>query len=115
MTTVEELKEVLDGINIKNIPLCKKPKNMPHNSPKILWGDEMETHEVGVCRDLDAWYFPKGVKIEKDKQYKVWYTYHDAADPADMSCSQHVFYIEEINSEKSQIIKLLKETLKRLQ
>lgn len=105
---VNKIQNIINTINLNNIPLCEKPNEYLGN-PKFLYGSKMKDHQVGVYKDWVRWYFPKGVKkkLKDEKLYKVWYESHDAADPMDSSMSYDVIYIEEINETKTEVIKLL--------
>ena len=45
-----------------------------------------------------TWRFPKDfdMEIKRDGYYKVWYDYHDTADPSDTSSTYVVRYVEKI-------------------
>ena len=79
----------------------KKPDNLKNYSHDVFRGFEMKTEGD------TTWNFSKDfdIKIENDAYYKVWYHYHDAADPADTSTSYYVVYAEKI---PSSIMKLKK-------
>jgi hypothetical protein len=85
-------------------------------SCRIYWGKEIHTTNYG-SGDYTYWhYMDESVedKIKDDRQYKVWYTYRDAADPADMTEVYCVYYIEEISPLKSAMIELAEEFLRNL-
>ena len=82
----------------------------------IYWGKEIHTTNYG-SGDYTYWYYTDESvedKIKDDRQYKVWYTYGDAADPADMTTWYCVYYIEEISPLKSTMIELAEEFLRNL-
>ena len=130
MSIVKEISDVLLKYDLKNKPLMKRPTDkkiandvytsaskLDHLSQELRYGRDMHTHVVNsIYRDKERWYFPKGVesKIKDDTLYRIWYRYHDAADPMDSSCSYAVYYIEEINNEKDELIKFLEVLIKDL-
>jgi len=84
-------------------------------SSGIFWGRDIHTYEPKYG-DPTYWHYEKGVeeKIKDDYQYKVWYTYSDAADPCDMTTSYNVYYIEEISPMKTAMIEAAQEFLRNL-
>ena len=131
MKEIEQIQEIINGMKLKNIPLMKKTveskkvKEMhvyTHASKvddlrsDIFWGCDIHTYKP-TYGDPTYWHYEKGVeeKIKDDCQYKVWYTWSDAADPCDSTTRYHVWYIEEIPKIKQELVKFLKETLKKLQ
>lgn len=115
--TKQELTQRLDAIKsdiqrmyVPNKPLCKRPSqdrlDCLYNG--TLKGSNMRTYRFGPNENV--WNFPDGVeeKIEDDKEYKVWYTWHDASDPADMSTYHRVYYIEEVSADKMAVLRFLK-------
>ncbi len=60
-------------------------------------GHCMHTHGVGVV-DEQSWYYSNcdESEVKPDVLYKVWFTCHDASDPADLSSTYCVFYYEEV-------------------
>ena len=133
MKEIEELQKIIDGMNLKNIPLMKKSvadKKVAEShvythancvdemsSPDIFFGRDMHTYEPRYG-DPTYWsYTIKSVekKIKDDSLYKVWYTYHDSADPYDSTTSYCVYYVEEVPIAKRELISFLKKTLKQLQ
>lgn len=128
----QELEQRLDAIKsdiqwmyTPNRPLCKRPSreelkerfgfdrldNLRHD---IFKGSHMRTYRFGA--DENVWTFPDDLKekIEDDKDYKVWYTWHDAADPADMSTYHHVYYIEEVSAGKMAVVQFLKQLISEI-
>lgn len=67
---------------------------------KLFYGKELEDYVTNSI--YDDWcrfvFVERGVKekVEKDKMYKVWFEYYDAADPQDSSCKYVIHYIEEV-------------------
>ena len=85
-------------------------------SSGIFQGKNMHTTNYG-SGDYTYWnYEDESVedKIKDDRQYKVWYTYRDAADPADMTTWYCVYYIEEISPMKTAMIEAAQEFLRNL-
>ena len=84
-------------------------------STGIFWGRDIHTKHYHGC-DPTYWHYEKGVEkqIKDDHQYKVWYTWSDAADPADSTTSYCVWYIEEISPEKSAMIAAAKKFLNNI-
>lgn len=62
---------------------------------QVYYGREMHNHSYHGGET--TWSFPDGVreKLNDDKLYRVWNTWHDAADPYDTSTHHTVYYIEE--------------------
>ena len=123
MSAIKEITDVLLKFNLKNKPLMKRPTDeeiandvyanawkLDQLSQQLRYGRDMKTHVVNsTYGDEESWYFPHGVKkqLKDNTLYKIWYRYHDAADPMDSSCSYTVYYIEEINKEKDDLIEFL--------
>ena len=119
---IKEIKAIVDRLGVKNIPLCKRPSekelqekvgytrldNMRHD---VFWGCNIKTTRFGA--DETVWTYPEGVedKIDDDRAYKLWYTWHDAADPADLSTYHHVYYIEEVPYGKKRFLQLIKQLI----
>lgn len=122
---IAKIREILSEVEYKNIPLMEKPTDEDFNknvytsglkldrlSTDVRYGSQMHTHYSGA--DETVWHFPDGIeeKIDDNKRYKIWYTWRDAADPADLSTYYRVYYIEEVLSSKeylrSEINKLFK-------
>ena len=114
---------------MSNTPLMDKDKanetvkNSPYTyassvdelSSKICYGRDIHTYEPKYG-DPTYWSYEKGVeaKIKDDYQYKIWYTWRDAADPADSTTWYRVWYIEEISPVKSAMIAAAEEFLKNI-
>jgi len=106
-----ELNELLDKVekysiklvNIKQSSLMNKPDDLNWRV-KISLGKYLHTEEPRYS-DPTYWIYPEGIeeKIKDDKLYKVWYSYKDAADPADSTTWNYVKYIENIIPEKIKI------------
>lgn len=115
--TIEQIKSLVNTLNLQNTPLMKKPSEyeLKYVSTNIDKGKYIKSHfpEYG---DPTYWCYPKGVekKIEDDKTYKVWFEYRDAADPYDSTTWYHVKYIEEVPDDKIALIKYLKKLLNEL-
>lgn len=130
MSAVEEISNILSKFDLTSKPLMKRPTDkeiandvyanawkLDQLSQQLRYGRDMHTHVVNsTYGDEESWYFLKGVKskIKDDTLYKIWYRYHDAADPMDSSCSYSVYYIEEINKERDGLIQYLEALLKEL-
>lgn len=109
---IKQIKKILGHLEFENKPLMKRPtdeelkKNPYINVPlsslstSIFYGSQMHTERFGAHETV--WHFPAGIqqKLEDDKRYKVWYTWRDASDPADLSTYYHVYYIEEVLDNK---------------
>ena len=82
---------------------------------KIFWGRDIHTYEPKYG-DPTYWIYEKGVEkqIKDDYQYKVWYTWRDAADPADSTTWYRVWYIEEISPAKTAMIAAAQEFLNNI-
>ena len=115
--TIEQIKSLVDTLNLQNIPLMEKP------SERELLGVTIGFKKGKFIKsrfpeysDPTYWRYPNGVeeKIEDDKTYKVWFEYRDAADPYDSTTWYHVKYIEEVPDDKIALIKYLEKLLKEL-
>lgn len=132
MKEIEELQKIIDGMNLKNIPLMKKTiankkvKEMhvythancvDEMSSNFFFGRDMHTYKPSYGDPTYWTYTKKSVeeKIEDDSLYKVWFTYNDSADPYDSTTSYCVYYVEEVPIGKRNLISFLKKTLKQLQ
>lgn len=113
--TIEQIKSLVDTLNLQNTPLMEKPSEnvLKYVTDSIRKGYSIKTSSYSGDT---YWGYPDGVeeKIEDDKTYKVWFYYKDAADPCDSSTSYHVKYIEEIPGDKIALIKYLEKLLKEL-
>lgn len=85
--------------NVRKSPYTYASK-VDELSTGIFWGRDIHTYEPHYG-DPTYWHYEKGVEkqIKDDRQYKVWYTWRDAADPCDSTTSYTVWYIEEISPE----------------
>ena len=92
----------------------KKPEILPQRNC-VYTGYQIHTIEPRYS-DPTYWYYPEDVeeKVNNNKHYRVWYTYRDAADPADNTTWYYVKYIEEIPEENIQFINELKELVEDL-
>ena len=81
----------------------------------IYWGRNIHTDKPKYG-DPTYWHYDEGVEeqIKDDRQYKVWYTWRDAADAMDSTISYRVWYIEEISPLKSEMIKAAREFLNNI-
>lgn len=132
MKEIEQIQEIISGMNLKNIPLMKKSEAnkkveechvythvncVDEMSSDFFFGRDMHTYKPSYG-DPTYWnYTKKSVekKIEDDSLYKVWFTYNDSADPYDSTTSYCVYYVEEVPIGKRELISFLKKTLKQLQ
>ena len=131
MKEIEQIREIINGMNLKNIPLMKKSEadkkvdemhvythaySVDGMHPDFFWGRDMHTYKPSYG-DPTYWTYTKESvekKVKDDSLYKVWFTYHDSADPYDSTTSYCVFYVEEVPIEKRELISFLKKTLKSL-
>lgn len=115
--TIEQIKSLVNTLNLQNTPLMEKPLEhlLKHATVSIRKGHSIKTYEP-LYSDPTYWHYPKGVeeKIEDYKTYKVWFYYRDAADPADSTTSYNVKYIEEVPDDKIALIKYLEKLLEKL-
>lgn len=115
--TIEQIKSLVNTLNLQNTPLMKKPSENVLRCLRIgiEKGKDIKTYTPSYG-DPTYWCYPKGVekKIEDDKTYKVWINYRDAADPCDSTTWYHVEYIEEVPDDKITLIKYLEKLLKEL-
>lgn len=82
----------------------------------IFYGKEIHTEKIPYC-DPTYWHYADETveeKIEDNKQYKVWYTWRDAADPADQTIWYNVYYIEEIPAIKMAMKECLEDILRNI-
>ena len=81
--------------------LMKKPDDsvLVHLSRTLLHGRSMQ-NDKGFLWET-TWTLPKEVrgKVDEDKLYRIWYKYHDAADPCDTSTHYTVYYMEEVEDD----------------
>lgn len=115
--TIEQIKSLVNTLNLQNTPLMEKPSEyeLKYVRTNIDKGKYIKTYTPSYS-DPTYWCYPKGVekKIEDDKTYKVWFEYRDAADPYDSTTWYHVKYIEEVPDDKIALIKYLEKLLKEL-
>lgn len=113
--TIEQIKSLVNTLNLKNIPLMEKPSEhiLRYAADSMRKGYSIKTSSYS-CNTY--WGYPNGVeeKIEDDKTYKVWFEYRDTADPYDSTICYHVKYIEEVPVDKIALIKYLEKLLKEL-
>lgn len=100
------------GENVRKWSYYTHASKVDDLSLNIFWGKDIHTYEPKYS-DPTYWHYEKGVeeKIKDDHQYKVWDTWRDAADPADLTTHYHVYYIEEISRAKSTMIAAAQEFL----
>ena len=115
--TIEQIKSLVDALNLHNTPLMEKPSE--RELLGVTFGFEKGKNiktRFPKYSDPTYWRYPNGVeeKIEDDKTYKVWFEYRDAADPYDSTTWYHVKYIEEVPDDKIALIKYLEKLLKEL-
>ena len=64
-------------------------------SPEYLFGHEMEDYMTNtIFEDWCKWKFPKGVSVEDNQLYLVWYEHKEDSDPMNSSETNDVKYIE---------------------
>lgn len=115
--TIEQIKSLVNELNLQNTPLLEKPSEyeLKYLSTDISKGKFIKSR-FPEYSDPTYWRYPNGVeeKIEDDKTYKVWFDYRDAADPCDSTTWYLVKYIEEVPDDKIALIKYLEKLLKEL-
>ena len=113
--TIEQIKSLVNTLNLQNIPLMDKPSEhmLRYAAVSLRKGYSIKTSSYS---GNTYWIYPNGVgeKIEDDKTYKVWFEYRDAADPYDSTTWYHVKYIEEVPADKFELVKYLEELLRKL-
>ena len=113
--TIEQIKSLVDTLNLQNTPLMEKPSEeiLKYVIESIRKGYSIKTSSYS---GNTYWSYPNGVeeKIEDNKTYKVWFFYRDAADPYDSTTCYQVKYIEEVPDDKIALIKYLEKLLKEL-
>ena len=132
MKTIEQIQEIINGMQLNNIPLMNKNEAdkvvaedyvytrancVDKMSSDFFIGKDMHTYAPRYG-DPTYWnYTNKSVEkeIKDDSLYKVWFTYHDSADPCDSTTSYCVYYVEEVPIEKRELISFLIQILKQLQ
>lgn len=132
MKEIDQIKMIINGMKLKNIPLMKKSEADKRvkesyvythankvdelSNVDVFIGGKIHTHEP-LYGDPTYWKYDEGVeeKIKDDCLYKIWYTYRDASDPYDSTSWYRVWYIEKIPKEKAELVEFLKITLKELQ
>lgn len=90
MSTIEDKNKLMEKPDSEDF-------DFKYASKKIMKGSSMHDYVTNsIYDDWCRFHFPNGVKekIKDDEYYKVWFHYHDAADPMDSSCSYHIVYIE---------------------
>lgn len=112
---IEQIKSLVNTLNLQNIPLMDKPSEhvLKYAAASLRKGYSIKTSSYG---GNTYWIYPNSVeeKIEDDKTYKVWFEYRDTADPYDSTIYYHVKYIEEVTTDKIALIKYLEKLLKEL-
>lgn len=115
--TIEQIKSLVDTLNLQNTPLMEKPSERELIGVTIGFekGKYIKTR-IQKYSDPTYWCYPNGVeeKIEDDKTYKFWVEYRDAADPYDSTTWYHVKYIEEVPDDKITLINYLRKLLNEL-
>lgn len=95
--------------------LMNKPSDeeLKYKTKKLFYGREMEDYITNsIYNDWCRFNFSQGgvkKQIKKDTLYKVWYSYHDASDPMDSSCTYFIYYIEEVPEDIAKSLILWKE------
>ena len=112
---INKIREIIKSLDLKCEEVMERPKNdivknyrghefkLSELNRAVFRGEYMHTHQCGpVGGDIETWNYPDGVeaKIKDDRDYTVWYDYHDAADPADFSSWYTVYYVEERSANK---------------
>lgn len=121
---IKQIKNLISKLDFSTEPIMEYPKNgkikmqfgecnLDEVRHSIEYGENMHTHFHGVS-DEDVWCYPDGVeeKIQDNKRYEVFYTRHDASDPADFGSFYKVYYVREISQAKIDFLKYLEKTIK---
>ena len=115
--TIEQIKSLVNTLNLQNTPLLEKPSEYELKCVTICFkkGKYIKTRSSSHG-DPTYWCYPNGVeeKIEDDKTYKVWGEYRDSADSYESTTWYRVKYIEEVPEDKIALIKYLEKLLKEL-
>lgn len=120
MLMLKKIIDVINALDLKNKPLCERPSDDSIRSDRYTNArtlDELEQtifsgarmHDSQHSGGEDTWRFPDGVeeKIKDDRKYKIWYRWSDASDPCDTSTFYRVYYIEEVNPLRLELINYL--------
>ena len=103
VSSVELLKEVLDRISTSKIGF-KQVMEKPDDK-------ELEKYDLDIRKGFKLIpntflnhkvYYPNGFsyfKIDSNKLYKIWFRESEASDPADLSQTLWIYYIEEQTDE----------------
>lgn len=103
VSNVDLLKEVLDRISTSKIGF-KQVMEKPDDK-------ELEKYHIDIRKGFKLIpntflnhkvYYPNGFsyfKIDSDKLYKIWFRESEASDPADLSQTLWIYYIEEQTDE----------------
>lgn len=113
---IEQIKSLVNTLNIQNIPLMEKPSDNELRCVVRIGTEKGKYIKTSTYSGNTYWGYPNGVeeKVEDDKTYKVWVYYRDASDPCDSTTCYQVKYIEEVPDDKIALIKYLEKLLKEL-
>ena len=113
--TIEQIKSLVNELNLQNTTLMEKPSE---DELKYLWTEFYKGYyiktDIHTDEDPIYWCYPNGVKekIEDDKIYKVWS--NNKFVVGDSTTYRNIKYIEEVPDDKIELIKYLEKLLKEL-